>query len=94
MNHSRLYLIDVTDPDSPQQSEVTRSLPNELMPTLEYDIPVELEVIRVKVVVGYGNIDTYVYAVRPDLGEPKGDKGTQELSVGDRPQRGQPTEPA
>jgi hypothetical protein len=85
MNHSRFYLVDVTNPEDTQQIEITRSMPNDLMPTLVYDIPVELEVTRVKTVVGYGNIDTYIYATRPDLMEPEVDEGTQAISGRDRP---------
>lgn len=64
MNYNRFYLVDTTDPANFQQAEVARSKPNELMPTVEYDIPIEYEVHKIKVVVGYGNTDTYLFATK------------------------------
>jgi hypothetical protein len=64
MQTNRLYLIDTSDPDLPAQTEVGRSAPNELQPTTEWEVPVEYLVTRVRVVQGYGNIDTFIYATR------------------------------
>lgn len=62
MNSTRFYLVDITNPDAISQREVARSMPNDLTATVEYEIPVEYEISKVKVVVGYGNTDTYLYA--------------------------------
>jgi len=64
MHTNRLYLVDITDPSNPIQTEVTRSAPNQLQPTTEWEVPVDFTVCKVRVCQGYGNIDAFIYAVR------------------------------
>jgi hypothetical protein len=65
-NYCRFYQVEESVPElgtETHQHEVARSTPNDLMPTVEWQVPPEVEVTKVRVVVGYGNTDVYIHTL-------------------------------
>jgi hypothetical protein len=63
-NFCRFYQVEEAVPElgtDTHQHEVTRSQPNDLQPTVEWEVPPEYEVTKIRVVVGYGNTDVYIH---------------------------------
>jgi hypothetical protein len=52
-----------------KQEEVARSEPNQMPPKASYSVPAEVEVVKVEVVAGYGNVDVVIHTAKREEGE-------------------------